>query len=155
MVYAFYPPHFLQLAAYTGYGTYIQDLLPLIEEAVKDEQKDQLFYRYLAQQAPSQEEREIITHIHNDEHKHEQMFRQMYASLTGRPLKVERPEPEKMTMEYLPGLEKAVLGEAEAIEAYSKLYFAVPGGFRDTLFEILMDEIKHGIRFNLLYAKNK
>jgi rubrerythrin len=154
MVYAFYP-HFLQVAAYTGYGTYIQDLLPMIEEAVKDEQRDQLFYHYLAQIAPSQKDREIITRIRNDEHKHEQMFRQMYASLTGRSLNVERPEPEKSTMDYLHGLEKAVLGEAEAIEDYSKLYFAVPGGYRDTLFEILMDEIKHGIRFNLLYAKNK
>src|SRR4051812_6530966 len=58
-----------------GYTTDLNVVLPLLREAVQDERNDELFYDYLIQNAPSAEDREVITAIRNDERRHRKMFR--------------------------------------------------------------------------------
>lgn len=130
--------------------------IPLLREAVQDERSDELFYDYLIRHAPSQEDREVITAIRNDERKHRRMFREMYTSLTGQTLEGEEAEPFTPPSSYLDGLRRAIFGESGAVELYRKIYFTIPGkAYKNMVFEILTDELKHGIRYNYLYAKNK
>ncbi|MFC7442977.1 ferritin family protein [Laceyella putida] len=130
--------------------------IPLLKEAVKDERTDELFYDYLIQHAPSQEDREVITSIRNDERKHRRMFREMYYSLTGQTIEGDEYEPFTPPASYLEGLRRAIFGESGAVELYRKIYFTIPRkAFKNMVFEIMTDELKHGIRYNYLYAKNK
>lgn len=130
--------------------------IPLLKEAVQDERSDELFYDYLIRNAPSQEDKDIIQSIRNDERKHRKMFRHMYYCLTGKTMEVVEPEPFQPPATYLEGLKRAIFGESGAVELYRKIYFTIPGKtFKNMVFEIMTDELKHGIRYNYLYAKNK
>ncbi|WPC42682.1 ferritin-like domain-containing protein [Clostridium sp. JS66] len=51
--------------------------LSLIKEAVQDERADELFYDYLISAAPTQEEKDIITSIRDDERNHRQWFKEI------------------------------------------------------------------------------
>lgn len=130
---------------------------PLIREAVKDERADEQFYDYLAKNAPSQTDASMIEAIRNDERKHRSMFQQIYAGLTGQILTVPADaEPFQEPASYADGLTRAIMGESGSLELYRRIYFAVPGEmYKNMLFEIMTDEIKHGIRYNYLYAKLK
>jgi hypothetical protein len=57
--------------------------LRLIVESVQSEREDELFYDYLLSLAPTEEQREIIASIRDDERKHNKMFREIYYELTG------------------------------------------------------------------------
>lgn len=57
--------------------------LELIKEAVQDERADELMYSYFISVAPTQEEKDIITSIRNDERNHRKWFREIYKFYTG------------------------------------------------------------------------
>lgn len=131
--------------------------LPLILEAMKDERSDEQFYDYLAKHAPSRQDASMIEAIRNDERKHREMFRQIYSGLTGQLMPAaDSGEPFEAPSSYQEGLTRAIMGESGALELYRRIFFAVPGElYKNMLFEIMTDEIKHGIRYNYLYAKLK
>lgn len=138
------------------YQTNLQAVVPLLQQAVQGERNDELFYDYLIQNAPSNQDKEIITSIRNDERHHRQMFKQMYYSLTGQTIESTDSEPFKKPPSYLAGLEQALFGELSAVELYRTIYFTIPNTvFKNMVFEILTDEIKHASKYNFLYAKNK
>lgn len=64
-------------------------------------------------------------------------------------------ELEALPSSYIEGLEKALLGELSAFEKYRTIYLHIRPEFRDRIFEIMTDEIKHAGYYNWLYAKNK
>ncbi|CEH31926.1 ferritin family protein [Aneurinibacillus migulanus] len=142
---------------YQMYQTNLQAVLPLLQRAVQGERNDELFYDYLIQNAPSNQDREIITSIRDDERRHRQMFRHMYYALTGQQITESTTgEPFNIPPSYLAGLEKAIFGELSAVELYRKIYFTIPYTvFKNMVFEILTDELKHASKYNFLYAKNK
>jgi rubrerythrin len=138
------------------YQTNLQSVLPLLQQAVQGERNDELFYNYLIQNAPSNQDREIIVSIRDDERRHRQMFKQMYYALTGRIIESTNNESFERPPSYLAGIEKAIFGELSAVELYRKIYFTIPNiVFKNMVFEILTDEIKHASKYNFLYAKNK
>jgi rubrerythrin len=144
------------LPSYAMYQTNLQAVLPLLRQAVQGERNDELFYDYLIQNAPSNQDKEIIISIRDDERRHRQMFRQMYYSLTGQTIGPSDSESFEKPTTYLSGIEKALFGELSAVELYRKIYFMIPGTvFKNMVFEILTDEIKHASKYNFLYAKNK
>ena len=61
----------------------LQNSLMLMVEAVQGEQEDRLFYDYLISVAPTQEDKDIIASIRDDEIRHNLMFKQMYKMYTG------------------------------------------------------------------------
>ena len=129
--------------------------LKLIEEAVKGEAEDRMFYQYLIDNAPSDEDKEIIGGIRDNEIKHFGMFRKLYRDLTGKSI----PPPENVTFEnpesYCAGIKKALLGEQNAVQKYRKILFAMQSRVHiNMLTEIITDEIRHGILYSYLYAKN-
>lgn len=146
----------MQTDSYAMYQTNQQAVLPLLQQSVQGERNDELFYDYLIQNAPSQEDIDIITSIRNDERRHRRMFKQMYYTLTGQMIEANSNEPFTPPASYIDGLRRALFGELSAVELYRKIYFMVPFKvFKNMVFEILTDELKHASKYNYLYTRNK
>lgn len=129
--------------------------LQLIRNAVSGETEDRLFYGYLIKEAPSEEDKQVISGIRDDEIKHFSLFRQVYYELTGQTL----PPPEEVKFEqplsYCDGLRKALMGEQGAVQRYRRILFALQNRRHiNILTEIITDEIRHGILYSYLYSKN-
>lgn len=133
-----------------------KEVLELIKESVASEREDELFYDFLLSVATSQEDKNIIESIRNDERHHNQMFRKIYHELTGivLPKATTEMEPE-YTITYIQGLEKALMGELSAVEKYRKILAEMADKQRyNMVFEILTDELKHAAKYNFLITKN-
>jgi rubrerythrin len=158
------------MVAYYPYGTYpypqyvrmpmydenTQFVMRTIQESIRDEREDELFYDYLISVAPTQAEKDVITGIRNDERKHRRWFREIYDNLFPNvPLPADQAETFQRPASYLEGLEQALFGELRAFERYRALYFLIPAEYENTIFEIMTDEMKHANYYNWLYAKNK
>jgi rubrerythrin len=128
-----------------------QDALNLIKQSAQGEREDELFYDYLISVAPSQEEKEIIASIRNDERKHNKMFKQMYRDLTGQDIPPVPEEGFEKPKSYTDGVKKALFGELAAVERYRDIRAGLPTRYyRDMVFEILTDELKHANKYNYI-----
>lgn len=84
------------------------------------------------------------------------MFRNIYTQLTGQPPGAgEEGEGFERPATYLQGIEMALMGELQAFEKYRTIYLNITPKFRDMIFEIMTDEIKHAAYYNWMYAKNR
>ncbi|MGM1050191.1 MAG: ferritin-like domain-containing protein [Bacillota bacterium] len=133
----------------------LEEALILIEQAVSGEREDELFYDYLISLAPSQEEKEIIQSIRNDERKHNQMFRSIYQDLTGKTITAPTEISFEKPSSYVEGIRRALFGELAAVERYRNIQAGMPNNyFRDMVFEILTDELKHASKYNYILNLN-
>ncbi|USB33077.1 ferritin-like domain-containing protein [Paenibacillus sp. YPG26] len=131
-------------------------VIKLVGESIQGERNDELFYDALIKMAPTQQEKDVIAGIRNDERKHRNMFRTLYTRLTGMaPAGGGNEQAEALPATYLEGIEKALMGELKAFEKYRAIYLNIDPAYRDWIFEIMTDEIKHASYYNWLYAKNK
>jgi rubrerythrin len=130
-------------------------VISLIEQGIAGEREDELFYDYLISVAPTQQEKQVITSIRDDERKHRRYFRQLYTQLTGMAPPAVEGEAFTRPSSYLEGIERALMGELKAFEKYRTIYLNIPAPYRDIIFEIMTDELKHAHYYNWLYAKNK
>jgi len=129
--------------------------LGLIEEAVQDERSDELFYDYLISVAPTQEEKNIISSIRDDERNHRKWFKEIYEYYTGENIESKNGEEFVKPASYLEGVSKAVFGELGALEKYRFIREGLPSRlYRDTVFRILTDEMKHATKYNYILSKN-
>lgn len=129
--------------------------LDLIEEAVQDERSDELFYDYLISVAPTQEEKSIIASIRDDERNHRKWFREIYKYYTGENIESKNGEEFVKPESYIAGVSKAVFGELGALEKYRFIREGLPSRlYRDTVFRILTDEMKHATKYNYILNKN-
>ena len=130
--------------------------LDLIKEAVQGERNDELFYDELIRLAPNAEQAEIITSIRNDERGHNYMFRGMFKEITGQDITGISSEQYQRINSYDEGLQKALQGELAAVEKYRKIWFGLPVGiYRDTVYGITLDELKHASKYNYLLTLNR
>lgn len=128
----------------------------LIKESVVDEYEDSMFYNYLISIAPTQEDKNIITGIRDDEIKHAGLFREIYYELTGQMLPQPRNGEFTKPASYCQGLKKALLGEVAAVERYRRILYALQDRRQiNMLTEIITDEIRHASLYNFLYSKNE
>lgn len=133
----------------------LPDALDLIKKAVQGEKNDELFYDYLISLAPSREEVDIISGIRDDEKKHNKMFREIYSYFTGQELSPESNEEIEKPASYIEGIRKALLGELAAMERYRDIRAGIPTRYyKDMVFEILMDELKHADLYNYILNIN-
>ncbi|MEI6101510.1 MAG: ferritin-like domain-containing protein, partial [Eubacteriales bacterium] len=129
--------------------------LQLIREAVGGEAEDKDFYAQIIRAATSQEDKEILTTIRNDEMKHSELLRKLYYELTGQMLKTPAPYENATRMTYCQALKKALLGEVAAISKYRKILFGMQDRRHiNMLTEILTDEIRHADLYGLLISMN-
>ena len=138
--------------------TYPQNLpqaLKSIQEAVTGEAEDRKFYQYLIDNAPSNEDKEIIAGIRDDEIGHFSLFRQVYYQLTGQMLPPTQDVAFQKPASYCAGIKKALVGEQNAAKKYKRILFALQDRVQiNILTEIITDELRHGILYNYLYTKN-
>lgn len=138
------------------WSTSTQQALDLIKEAVQGERNDELFYDELIKLAPNSEQASIITSIRDDERGHNYMFRGMYKELTGQDISGISNEQYQRVESYLTGLQRALQGELAAVEKYRKIWFGLPVGiYKDTVFGIILDELKHASKYNYLFTLNQ
>ena len=138
--------------------TYPQNLpgaLSLIQQAVAGETEDRMFYSYLMDKAPTAEDGEIISGIRDNEISHHGWFRQIYYEITGRMVPEGPSEPFTPPASYCDGLGSAMMGEQAAVAKYRQILYAMQSRVHiNMLVEIITDEIRHGLLYNHLYAKN-
>ncbi|WP_312112493.1 ferritin-like domain-containing protein [Brevibacillus reuszeri] len=152
--YASYEPHVP--VPQEQYEERMQTVLRLIQEAIENERHDELFYECLISAAPTEQEKQVITSIWDDECKHRSLFRQIYTQLTSKRVSISgQEEPFHKPASYLEGIENALMDELKAFEKYRVIYKYIPVQFRDAIFEIMTDEMKHASYYNWLYSKNK
>jgi Uncharacterized conserved protein len=138
------------------YPQNLPEALMLIKNAVAGEREDEMFYDWLISTAPSNEDKQIITSIRDDERKHNKMFRQIYFELTGQMLSQSTETNFEKPVSYIAGLQKALFGELGAVERYRRILFAMQSRKHiNMITEIMSDELKHASKYNFLYAKNK
>ncbi len=129
--------------------------IQLIEEAVQDERADELKYEYLIGEAPTEAEKSIIVSIRDDERNHRKWFRDIYKYYTGKEVQIKDDKEIIKPASYLDGISKAVFGELGAMEKYRFIREGLPGRFyRDIVFRILTDEMKHATKYNYILSMN-
>lgn len=149
-------PYWVRTEFMPVWATTMQQALNLIKESVQGERDDELFYDELIRLAPNQQQSAIIEGIRNDERGHNKMFRDMYMSLTGQPVTGIGNETHLKVESYVGGLERALSGELAAVEKYRKIWFGLPAGiYKDTVFGIILDELKHADKYNYLISLNR
>lgn len=137
------------------YNPQLQEALVGVREAVEGEREDELFYDYLISMAPTREEKDIIVSIRDDERKHNRLFRKIYKDFTGMEVPPGGEETFEKPRSYIDGIKKALFGELRAVEKYRAIRRALPRGpYRDVLFDIITDEIKHSSKYNYLFTLN-
>lgn len=126
-----------------------------IRKAVQGEREDELFYDYLISLVPTKDEKEIIESIRNDERKHNQLFRKIYKDFTGNEINTMNEENLKKPLSFIDGIRTALFGELKAVDKYKSIRRALPiGAYKDMLFDIIMDELKHASKYNYLFSLN-
>lgn len=133
----------------------IDEALALVKQAVQGERADELFYDYLLSEAPTREEKDIIASIRDDEIKHNKLFREIYLYFTNQnvtaPSTVDFTKPKS----YIEGIKKAKFGELAAMEKYRNIHAGFEYDyFRDIVFEILTDELKHAHKYDYILYLN-
>lgn len=142
------------LVQYT-YPLNMSSALRLIQEAVAGETEDRMFYQFLIDNAPSQEDREIIAGIRDDEISHFELFRYVYYQLTGQTLPPPMPSTLIAPATYCDGVAQAIRGEQNAVRKYRQILFALQDRqLINILTGIITDEIRHGSLYNYLYTRN-
>lgn len=131
----------------------VSDLVGNIEKAINGEYSAIVCYEKLIQAAPSNEERERIREIREDEIRHYQLFSGFYTTLTGR-----KPSPhvtEECPEEYCDGLRAAFEDEQETVDFYLDISEqtdepAIKEGFR----RAAADEQNHAVWFSYFINKS-
>lgn len=137
------------------WSTGFPEAVQMIKEAVQGERNDELFYNQLISLAPTQEQVAIIESIRNDERGHNKMFREMYRAFTGQEITGTSSEQNEGVQSYIQGLQQALQGELGAVERYRKIWFGMPVGvYKDTVYGIILDELKHAAKYNYLITLN-
>lgn len=137
------------------YNPQLQEALEGVKKAVQGEREDELFYDYLISVAPTVEEKEIISSIRDDERRHNRLFRRTYMNFTGIEVPAGGEETFEKPQSYVDGIRKALFGELKAVEKYRAIMRALPmGPYRDMMFDIITDELKHASKYNYLFTLN-
>lgn len=132
----------------------------LMQQSVEAEKSDALFYEWLINNIPTdiltkpqaEEIKDTIISIKEDEISHNKMFKKMYKQLTGmdaKPVEEEFVPPEN----FVEGILKALNGELNAVKRYREIMNGMPNlYFRDNVFNILTDELRHASLYNYIYT---
>ncbi|MEG1795948.1 MAG: cytochrome b5 domain-containing protein [Clostridium sp.] len=133
----------------------VEGALRLVKEAIQEEREDELFYNFLLCVAPTEEEKNIIITIRDDERKHNKYLREIYEFYTEQCISATLNTSFTKPRSYINGIKKAKLGELGAVEKYSHIRVGIPDKYyRDMVLEILMDELKHVHKYDyILYLR--
>lgn len=137
-----------------------QEALALIQDSIEGERADAMFYDWLIDNIPERNLspsdvkniEDTIQSIRTDELGHNVTYKNMYRQLTQKEAEVKEEEfvPPANFME---GISKALYGELNAVKKYRTIMAGLPGNYyRDQVFNILTDELRHGNLYNYIYS---
>lgn len=137
-----------------------KEAVKLINSSIENEQTDAMFYTWLIQNIPKSLEEskrmdiaQTIQGIANDEKLHNEILKSMYRQLTGTEPQIPADETFQKPSSFEEGIVKALKGEVEAVRKYRKIMAGMPdNSYRDQVFSILTDELRHGILYNYIYT---
>lgn len=139
---------------YIDYYRQTQKIVNDIEKAINGEYSAIQCYQKIANMAKTEEEKNQINEIRNDERKHFQTFSQIYTSLTGR-----QPQPkvsEECPNTYLRGLEFALKDEQNAVDFYQDIADETNNPqIKEAFRRAASDEQNHAVWFLYYFVKNK
>jgi len=136
-----------------------KEAVNLINRSIGNEQADAMFYAWLIQNIPRDLEEgqrvdigQTIQGIANDEKLHNEILRSMYRQLTDTEAQIS-DETFQTPNSFEEGIVQALKGEVEAVRTYRKIMAGMPdNSYRDQVFSILTDELRHGILYNYIYT---
>ncbi|MHC1747586.1 MAG: ferritin family protein [Cellulosilyticaceae bacterium] len=137
-----------------------KESIKLIESSVEGEKSDAMFYEWLIENIPTKnltpnQVKDITTTIEGiktDEMAHNQTFKKLYKQFTK---KNAMPEEEVFVppSSFEEGIVKALNGELTAVTKYRKILAGLPNNYyRDQVFDILTDELRHANLYNWIYT---
>ena len=132
----------------------LQMALDKISKAVQGEREDELFYDYLIKEAPTTNEKTIISSIRDDERRHNRIFRMIYKDFADEELPTGEEEAFEKPKSYLDGIKQALFGELAAVERYKIIRRMLPDPYKELLFDIITDELRHASMYNYLFTLN-
>lgn len=138
----------------------LANAIRLIGSSVENEKSDAMFYEWLINNIPTyldestrQDLENTINGIREDEQRHNRMFKSMYKQLTGKDAPTPMEEDFTPPTSFKEGIVKALKGEMEAVKRYRTIMAGLPDlSYRDAVFEILTDELRHGTLYNYVYT---
>lgn len=149
------PPGMTPPEALFSYPQNLQNALEHIRDATGGETADRQFYTWLIERAPTNEDKQIISGIRDDEIGHYGLFRRLYTQITGQNAPPVTEEPFTPPASYCEGLAKALLGEQNAVRNYRQILYAMQTRSHfNTVTQIITDELRHGLLYSYLYTKN-
>ena len=141
-------------------GLLEKKLLEMITHAAAGEAAAREYYMRLSDMLISSCDKRTVYDIALDETKHYRLFDELYLALCGE--RMPKPNMHDLPESTIPGgnlpaiFEERLHDELHDVEFYRQIYFALNNvEFRDILFEIITDELRHAHLMNLLYAKYK
>lgn len=133
----------------------VQTALDLIQDIVATEKDTEQFYNYLINQAPDEEDREIIRSIRNEERKHYKMLRKIYSDISGKKLPPAQEGDFTPPDSYLDGLVRGLFSTLSSIDIYQRILSSLQNTkYANMLCEIIIDQLQNASRYNYLYTKN-
>lgn len=133
-----------------------ESVLDLLVKAMKAERHDAVKYKRMMESTKNSEYRKQINFAYEDELKHYKMFRHMYFMLTRKTINIPLPENVEKYDNLLDAVKSSIEGENEAVDLYRTIYAMLSNKqMRDTVFEIITDEIEHAGRFVYLFSMMK
>ncbi|SHJ95672.1 Rubrerythrin [Clostridium cavendishii DSM 21758] len=133
----------------------IETAILLLKEIILTQEKYMPFFEQLISIAPSQEEKDVITSIRNDENRHNKLLREIYKFYTNNSISIPPDMKFVLPKSYIDGLSKAKFGELKAIEQYRDIRAGLPDKYyTDIMLEILTDHLIHAHKYDYLLYLN-
>lgn len=133
----------------------LQEAFNPIIQAVHGEIEDSLFYNYLISQAPTSEEKVILSAIKEEELRHSKQLEAIYRDFTGVGVPINQDENFQIPNSYEEGIKNALFNELEDVVKYRAIRKLIPDNkYKDIFFDIITDEILHSLMLNHLLTLN-
>ena len=131
------------------------NVLSLIEEAISLEREKKEFYDYIISLAPAEEDRRILMSIREAEMEHIELFKRMYAELSGQVPGALRQWNHTRPRSYCEALKNGLFSLLEAVENHQEIMWALEDRrYTKLVNDIIIDELRDAHLFNFLFAKN-
>ena len=134
-----------------------QKVLEIMQSAWEDERENELCVHRLTKLAKDSADKEVLRMLCMDEHKHVKYFAGIYRRLSGQVLPQDAHIAQRsLSWNFYSECEKMIHKSTENVEFYRRIYFGFNDqDIRDTLFEIITDEMNMAIKMTHMCNKNR
>lgn len=129
--------------------------LDLVREEIQDKTTAELLCDYLISIAPTQEEKDIMISIRDDEITHRKLLKEIYRYYTCEEIQNTNNENFIILSSYIEGINKAIFDKLNYMDNYKFIGSHLSNtADMDTMFRILTDEMKNLTKYNYILNNN-